>query len=188
MEPVATVIFPTIIWSHTIKCDLDAMSRHILQLKDSTKGVALSNYGGWQSTDQDISRDFIEWQIQLDKAVKSACQQGQLPELKLYNLWFNVNGFGAYNTVHNHQDSIISGVFYVDVPEKDMGNIEFYRDDDSQYYLPNLDSYNGFTKQKHVVEPEAGQLLLFPGWVRHAVQGNRSNRDRGSISFNYGVR
>ena len=103
-------------------------------------------------------------------------------------MWFNVNGFGAYNTIHNHQDAILSGVFYVDVPVKDMGNIEFYRDDDSQYYLPPLESYNGFTKQKHVVEPESGMLLLFPGWVRHAVQGNRTNRDRVSISFNYGVR
>ena len=71
---------------------------------------------------------------------------------------------------------------------KNMGNIEFYRDDDSQYYLPPLESYNGFTKQKHVIEPEAGMLLLFPGWVKHAVQGNRTNRDRVSISFNYGVR
>ena len=188
MEPIATVIFPTIIWRSTIKCDLDAMSRHILKYKDLNDGVALSNYGGWQSTNQDISRDFIDWQIALEKAEKSACQQGQLPDLKLYNLWFNVNGFGAYNTVHNHQDAIISGVFYVDVPEKNMGDIEFYRDDDSQYYLPPLESYNGFTKQKHVVEPEAGMLLLFPGWVKHAVQGNRTNRDRVSISFNYGVR
>ena len=188
MEPVATVIFPTIIWKHTIKCDLDSLSRHILKLKDTTEGVSLSNYGGWQSTDQDISRDFIDLQIELDKAVKSACQQGQLPQLKLYNLWFNVNGYGAYNMPHNQQDSIISGVFYVDVPEKNMGNIEFYRDDDSQYYLPQLEAYNGFTKQKHVVEPEPGMLLLFPGWVRHAVQGNRTNRDRISISFNYGVR
>ena len=48
MEPVATVIFPTIIWKHTIKCDLDS-SRHILKLKDTTEGVSLSNYGGWQS-------------------------------------------------------------------------------------------------------------------------------------------
>ena len=48
MEPVATVIFPTIIWKHTIKCDLDSLSRHILKLKDTTEG-GLSNYGGWQS-------------------------------------------------------------------------------------------------------------------------------------------
>ena len=88
MEPIATVIFPTIIWRSTIKCDLDAMSRHILKYKDLNDGVALSNYGGWQSTNQDISRDFIDWQIALEKAVKSACQQGQLPDLKLYNLHY----------------------------------------------------------------------------------------------------
>ena len=188
MEPTATVIFPTIIWQHEIKADLDHMSRHILKHKDLNDGVKLSNYGGYQSDNQDMSRHYIDWQIQLDKAVKSACMQGQLPDLKLYNLWFNVNGPGAYNTVHNHQDAILSGVFYVDVPEENMGNIEFYRDDDSQYYLPPLEAYNGFTKQKHVIEPKAGMLLLFPAWVKHAVQGNMSNRERISISFNYGVR
>ena len=32
------------------------------------------------------------------------------------------------------------------------GNIEFYRDDDSEYYLSLLEKYNAFTKQKHVIE------------------------------------
>ena len=187
MEPRAELLFPTIIWKHEIKQDLNALRKHIYKVKENTDGVSVSNVGGWQSDNQDMSRDFIDWSIELDKAVKSCCTQSGLPPLKLYNLWFNVNGKADYNSIHNHHGSIISGVYYVDVPS-DCGNIEFYRDDDSEYYLPLLEKYNAFTKQKHVIEPTPGMLVLFPGWVKHSVQPNKSPSDRVSISFNYGVR
>ena len=105
MSLKAEVFWPTLIWNTILpdeqKSLLLGVRDYILNLKETEPdGVKKTNYGGWQSTNQDISRDFIDWQIALEKAVKSACQQGQLPDLKLYNLWFNVNGFGAYNNVH----------------------------------------------------------------------------------------
>jgi len=187
MDPKAELLFPTIIWKHEIAQDLNLMRQHIYNVKESNTGVSLSNIGGWQSAGQDLSRDFIDWQIQLDKTVKHCCSQSGLPPLKLYNLWFNVNSRADYNSVHNHHGAVLSGVYYVDVPQ-DSGSIEFYRDDDSEYYLPVLESYNNFTKQKHVIDPEPGMLLLFPGWLKHSVQPNKSSSDRVSISFNYGVR
>ena len=36
--------------------------------------------------------------------------------------------YGDYNTVHNHRGSILSGVFYIDVPDENMGNINFFKD------------------------------------------------------------
>jgi uncharacterized protein (TIGR02466 family) len=33
-----------------------------------------------------------------------------------------------------------------------------------------------------------GLLLVFPSWLQHAVQPNRSDSDRVSISFNLGYR
>ena len=187
MEPRAELLFPTIVWKHEIKQDLNAMRQHIYAVKEQSEGVNISNIGGWQSDHQDISRAFIDWQIELDKTVKQCCAQSGLPPLRLYNLWFNVNGKANYNAIHNHHGAVLSGVFYVDVPEN-CGSIEFYRDDDSEYYLPELKEYNSFTKQKHVIDPEPGMLLLFPGWTKHSVQPNRSQSDRVSISFNYGVR
>lgn len=187
MEPRAELLFPTIIWKHEIKQNLDVMLRHILYKKDNEAGVSVSNVGGWQSEHQDISRDFIDWQMSLDKAVKQCCTQSGLPPLRLFNLWFNVNNTSDYNSIHNHHGAVLSGVYYVNVPEN-SGSIEFYREDDIEYYLPPLESYNAFTKQKHVVDPEPGMLLLFPGWVKHSVQPNKSKEERVSISFNYGVR
>jgi uncharacterized protein (TIGR02466 family) len=187
MEPRAELLFPTIIWKHEIKQNLDVMRRHVLALKDNDPGTNISNVGGWQSNSQDISKDFIDWQIALDKTIKQCCTQSGLPPLKLYNLWFNVNGKGHHNSIHNHHGAILSGVYYVHTPEN-CGSIEFYRDDDSEYYLPALESYNNFTKQKHVIDPAPGLLVIFPGWLKHSVQPNNNKDERISISFNYGVR
>ena len=35
-----------------------------------------------------------------------------------------------------------------------------------------------------MVRVQTGSLLLFPAWLQHAVDANRSNRVRVSISFN----
>ncbi|MDF1624011.1 MAG: putative 2OG-Fe(II) oxygenase, partial [Pseudohongiella nitratireducens] len=34
------------------------------------------------------------------------------------------------------------------------------------------------------MRPEEGRLYVFPGWLEHGVEENRSDRDRLSISFN----
>jgi hypothetical protein len=36
----------------------------------------------------------------------------------------------------------------------------------------------------HLIYPKAGQLILFPSWLEHAVQENQSNQSRYSIPIN----
>ena len=66
----------------------------------------------------------------LDETIKTCAQQINVPELKLQGYWSNINSYGDYNTLHNHKASIMSGVFYVDVPDENMGNINFERLDE----------------------------------------------------------
>ena len=187
METKAEILFPNLLWKSEIKTDVDSFARQILSAKDNDKGVDISNAGGWQSKPQDISKTNIQFLIDLDKSVKNICTQAGLPALRLYNLWFNVNPPFSYNTIHNHHGAVLSGAYYIQVPE-DSGNIEFYRDDQSEYYIPQLESYNSFTSQKKVLTPVEQQLLVFPGWLRHSVSQNKSSKERISLSFNYGVR
>ena len=184
----ADIWFPTLVWHKMMQTDLDVVTRYALTLRDNTKGTSLSNYGGWQSENVVLPLEHVSLLIELDQTIKACCQQAGLPPLKLYNSWFCVNNYGDYNTVHNHQGSILSGVLYLNVPDDKCGEIEFYRDDESNYYLPTLEKYNNFTSQKATYKPEKGKLLIFPGWLKHAVQGSRSQGERVSMSFNYGVR
>ena len=96
--------------------------------------------------------------------------------------WVNVNGPGAYNTPHEHPGWTFSGSYYVAVPAGGSGMIEF------------LDTRMGVTvfgiagaaayASKHVLRPEAGELLLFPCWLKHWVHPNAAAEERVSVAFN----
>ena len=105
-----------------------------------------------------------------------------VPELSVKSFWCNVNTYGDYNTLHNHRGSILSGVFYVDVPDENMGNINFQRSDDIEYYLPPLNNYNNFTGEKASYKPESGKVLIFPSWLRHSVNPFFGEGERSTFS------
>ena len=193
MELKAQVWFPTLIWAASLPDNetkvLSDMKDYILKIKEEEpEGVKKTNYGGWQSKNyKEFPKVFKLIADKIDSTIKSCAKQIGVPELSLKSFWCNVNTYGDYNTLHNHRGSILSGVFYVDVPDENMGNINFQRSDDIEYYLPPLNNYNNFTGEKASYKPESGKVLIFPSWLKHSVDGSRSEQQRISISFNYGV-
>ena len=195
MNIKAHVWWPTLIWQATLpeneKVILSEMKNYILSEKEKNPdGVKKTNYGGWQSKNYKVfPEEFKRIGEKLDTTIKSCAEMMGMtnPHLGLKNFWCNVNGFGDYNTLHNHRGSVLSGVFYVDVPDENMGNINFFRQDDIQYFLPPQEDYTNVTGEKASYKPESGKVLIFPSWVKHSVDGSRSEQQRISISFNYGV-
>ncbi len=111
----------------------------------------------------------------------------QIPTPRLGNVWFNINTPGSYNQIHNHNGALFSGVYYIDVPDENSGNIEFHRNDEAEYYLQQiLTPGHLFASTKLVYPSKTNTLYIFPAWLKHSVQGNKSNKDRISVSFNYG--
>jgi len=189
----AHVWWPTFIWQADLpdkeKSVLSEMKDYILKIKEKDPaGVKKTNYGGWQSKTYDkYPKQFKMFTDRIDNTIETCRKQIAVPELKLKNYWCNVNNYGDYNTLHIHRGAILSGVFYVDVPDENMGKINFERSDDIAYHLPALETYNNFTGEKASYSPTSGKLLIFPSWVKHSVDGSRSKKQRISISFNYGV-
>jgi uncharacterized protein (TIGR02466 family) len=102
------------------------------------------------------------------------------------SLWVNVMAEGGSHTSHIHPNSVLSGTYYVKVPEG-AGPIVF---EDPR--LPMLMAAPPRRKsaprefRTHVSEtPEAGTLLLWESWLRHEVPLNRAEGHRISVSFNY---
>tara|TARA_Y100001972_G_scaffold16693_1_gene18204 strand:+ start:1899 stop:2480 length:582 start_codon:yes stop_codon:yes gene_type:complete len=189
----AEVFWPTLIWNTTLPDDQKSLllkvKDYIVDLsKDNPEGVKKTNYGGWQSKSYSKYPDELKpFSDAIDEAIKPCAQQIGVPELKLKNFWYNINNYGDYNKLHNHRGSVLSGVFYIDVPDENMGKINFERSDDIAYYLPPLENYNNVTSERASYEPETGKLLIFPSWTKHSVDGSRSKHSRISMSFNYGV-
>jgi len=182
--------FPSVVWSgmmHSV--DNVDIAQYAYRRKKEDKGVTVSNFGGWQSsqlsTGDNLSIDQLVNDI-LDVEVDNCRRQVGLKSLKLLNIWININPPGSYNHLHNHVSAVFSGVYYVSADEN-QGNLQFERSDNAEYHLPveneNLTYYNA---TRSTYKAKTGGLYIFPGWLKHSVQGNQSQKDRISISFNYG--
>jgi uncharacterized protein (TIGR02466 family) len=94
--------------------------------------------------------------------------------------WINISENGDFQFDHNHNSVGVSGVYYYKTNSED-GNIVFTH--------PNIlisDNNFPFTKQSKNVYyvPKVGRLILFPSWLIHKVEINKTNNSRISIAFN----
>jgi hypothetical protein len=93
------------------------------------------------------------------------------PELAV-GFWLNEMGPGHRTLPHSHDedDELVSGVYYVRVP-----------DNSGELILKQ-----GATETR--VTPREGMFVFFPPHVVHEVRENRSGEMRLSIGMNFGVR
>lgn len=181
--------FPSVIWSSIIHVVNNAeLKRYAYDRMKIDQGRVISNYGGWQSSDlRPGESESIDRLVELlDKEINECAAQVGMPELEIQNIWININPPGAYNHLHNHVGSVLSGVYYVESAEQ-QGGIQFERNDGAEYHIPeNIVKETYYTCTRASYASKTNALYIFPGWLKHSVQGNRSNTDRISVSFNYG--
>lgn len=90
---------------------------------------------------------------------------------------------------HRHQNSIISGTYYIQA-EKDDAGIRFHKDDDlSQKFIKweqdeNIVRQNKYAWSKMQFPVETGVLILFPSYLLHDVNGSYQSSVRCSLAFN----
>ena len=181
--------FPSVIWSSVLHIvDNQELKRYAYDRMKTDKGRVISNYGGWQSSDLLPGEcDQIDRLVKrLDEEITQCAQQVGLLDLEINNIWINVNPPGAYNHLHSHVGAVFSGVYYVDSTEQ-HGGIQFERNDGAEYHIPaNVAKETYYTCTRASYAGKTGALYVFPGWLKHSVQGNRATTDRISVSFNYG--
>ena len=96
--------------------------------------------------------------------------------------WANYTKKGQWHHKHEHPNSFISGVFYVQA-QKDIDKIFFYKNGYQQIKLPS-DNYNLYNSDSWWLGVETGKLILFPSHLTHMVQTVETDETRISISFN----
>ena len=182
------MLFPTPLWQIQIKgVDNDAIKEYCYHLKDNTEGVTISNRGGWHSKEilQPIPDALNELFTNFEGFVNDYCAQiTGLNNLMLGNFWVNINQKYDYNRSHDHQNSILSGVYYVDCEGDDVGNFVAERDDTAEFFLGTYKNVSGFTGTSFSITPLTGFAFLMPSWVLHSVEQNLTDRDRISVAFN----
>lgn len=172
-------LFPTLLFIEYCNFDLNLIESKCREFQCKTKSESISNKGGYQG------HGFID--DELNKKIIDSIMR--VPDKQISNLsissWVNINPPGSWNERHSHDPhsgTFLSGVFYVKTP-KDSGNIRFYDPRQNISTSSDMKYYNnGYNIQWYA--PEPNMLLIFPPWLEHDVEMNRSHEDRISISFN----
>ncbi len=178
-----------------------ALKDTILKRAEAAPSTDHSNLGGWQS-----DWDMMDWggpatAKVLDLAKQTAgrmtqTRAGQPTNIEwAHNIWANVNRYGNANEGHIHPGSVWSGTYWVETggAEADPtlgGEFELYdpRGAAPAMLAPDLvPAVPGAVSMgaSEMIPPRAGDMLLFPSWVRHAVRPYRGDQVRISIAFNF---
>jgi len=111
--------------------------------------------------------------------------------------WANINRKGHSNEFHTHPGCYWSGTYYVDDggagDNHDLGGafeIQDPRGIAPAMYSPLL-AFSTPGGQSvgasELIFPKAGQMILFPSWLQHAVRPYHGDEVRISIAFNLSV-
>jgi len=177
-----------------------ALEARILERERTAEGVQHSNLGGWQS-----ATDFPDWcgpegetvlataealarSLTCDRAGRAVAPQWRL------NAWANVNRRGHGNEFHTHPGAFWSATYYVSDggagADPGLGG-EFEIQDPRGAGPAMLAPMLAFATAgglsvgaSETVVPKAGNLVMFPSWLSHAVRPYGGDGVRISIALN----
>jgi uncharacterized protein (TIGR02466 family) len=183
--------FPTPIYIADIKHPTlnQELEKDIVEWSKKDKGVVKTNVQGWHSTTNMAELPQFKKLIDMLYACqKTIYDQEHLDsEPVLGNMWANINPPGGMNRAHQHPNSLWSGVYYIKAP-KNSGDLKI-DDPRSSAAMVRPNQKKGpmparLYRETHY-EPIAGRCIMFPSWLMHCVDPNRSNDIRISVSFNF---
>jgi uncharacterized protein (TIGR02466 family) len=108
--------------------------------------------------------------------------------LELDSLWINILERGGAHASHIHPHSVISGTYYVAVPDG-AGAIRFEDPRHAMMMAAPPRKPRARIENRSFVEirPKPGMVVMWESWLRHDVPRNDAQEPRISISFNYGM-
>ena len=181
----------TPVWECPVE-DIDnkSIAEYCYKVRDEKPGVNISNRGGWHSGEliTPIPSALKQLFNELTVFVNDVPQRYMgTSNLILGNWWININGKYDYNESHDHQNSVLSGTYYVQVPEENMGDLILHRGDNAEFFLTSkVEREQTMANAMAIPCPvKESMFYLFPSWVKHSVERNESDKERISIAFNF---
>ncbi len=136
---------------------------------------------------------FAELATQLDRHARAFARSLDLDcdvrRLKLDSMWINVLAPGGVHSGHIHPHSVLSGTYYVTVPE---GAAAIRFEDPRLPLMMAAPPKRAKAARDNLtfvsIAPKPGTVLMWESWLRHEVPINAARRGRISISFNCALR
>ena len=182
------MLFSTPFWQTQVQgVDNASIREYCYNLMKNTEGVVISNRGGWHSKEilQPIPDALTFLVDQITAYINGYCAQiTSINDLAVGNLWVNINPPNTFNRRHDHQNAVLSAVYYVDAEGPNIGNFVIERDDNMEFFAGKYK--NSPTMQTAVpITPLTNFLFVLPAWTYHSVEPNKEKHDRISIAMNF---
>ena len=187
------LVFSTPIWTGLILNYQELNIKMFKYIKDlqmqNPKGITKSNVYGWHSEDFDLENEQPKYFINsistnLNEAFIDMGWDLKNQEVKVTSMWSVINKKNSSNARHIHSNNYISAAYYVKTPENG-GDIVFHDPRSvTTFRYPKIAENNTLNSNIFTIQPKEGLLVLFPSYLYHSVDLNRTNEERVVISFN----
>ena len=97
--------------------------------------------------------------------------------------WLNYTETNQYHHKHEHPNSLVSGVFYVNCHEE-FDKIKFFKKDLYQAIKPETKDWNLYNSETWWFTVKTGDIILFPSSLTHMVETKEGDNTRISLAFN----
>lgn len=183
-------MFATLVWKVQLTPELhEAMDAKLLAALDQMRRneAPLASGQGWQSGKTLHRRaEFAELVACVDSLATRVLRFLRVgyDAFEITGCWANILAPGAVHPTHAHPNNFLSGVYYLRThPGADAINFHDPRAQTAIIRPPVVELTAENTDQV-VVSVRNGTLLIFPSYLQHSVDTNRSEQERVSISFN----
>lgn len=177
--------FPDLIWKFQFDFDDNTIYNRVL-VEDKQEsyslleaGDAYSSVGQIQPHEWKETEDFRKWLVDPIEHVWNAYHFRPI-ESWIGNSWFNIHNKTGETLEHPHAHVDIVVSAYLKAPPE-SGNILFR--DPLEYHKTNTP----IVPEREIwyeVPVETGDVLLFPGWLKHKTQPNITDKERVVLTFN----
>ena len=186
MEVTINGIFPTPIYISKLNREL---TNKELSFINKTKLDVYKNEGNTTSNDNYIlnNKEFKTLKTELDLRVKDYFDKIISPTDSITpyitQSWLNYTETNQYHHKHEHPNSLVSGVFYINCDDK-FDKIKFYKKNIYQTIKPEVKNWNLWNSETWWFSVKTGDVILFPSSLTHMVETKEGTNTRISLAFN----
>jgi uncharacterized protein (TIGR02466 family) len=183
----ATPLFESIIEDTNFLTDI---CENILNLKNL--GYGDEDALGWQSFD-DIHKlpEFADLTQTFTNEVNSIMEFLKIKKDSCYltSMWANVGVKPEYfHPTHIHPNSLLSGIFYISMPEQSVGTSFCDPRPSARILEPSYKELNQWNSGVYTADNKEGRMYIFPSYLPHFVhqkfEPHQHDNKRITISFN----
>ena len=185
MEATINGIFPTPVYISKLERKLTLKE---LSFIDKIKLDLHNNEGNKTSNDNYVlnNKSFKNLKEDLDIRVQDYFQKVISPTDSITpyitQSWLNYTETNQYHHKHEHSNSLVSGVFYINCHEE-FDKIKFFNHT-YKAIKPEVKDWNLYNSESWWFSVKTGDVILFPSSLTHMVETKEGDNTRISLAFN----